>query len=564
MSLKQLLRISHISAALLFAAVFISAQPVRPDFNRPQVYDVQHYTMRLSFDRPVKKVMGETTVSFKPLKDGLAAADFDAVGIQFESVTLEGGPALKFASGPEKITVTLDRPYNASETVAVRFKYSAAPKKGIYFIPEKREGSEVMRAPLIWTQGEPEEARHWLPSFDHPGDKATTEQIITVPKGETVIGNGQLLGRKENGGTVTWHYKMPVRHSTYLISFVIGEYTHATTMYRDIPMGVYVYPGTEGIIGPAFGKTGAMMKAFEDATGVQYPFNKYDQTIVGGFTFGGMENITATTLADTEVFFAATDFGRPFVEDLVSHELAHSWFGNMVTCRNWAELWLNEGFATFMEAVARERLNGRDDYIRKVRSDAEEFIIDDAVNKKRHGLFNVLAKPDDSLFDTTTYKKGGAVIHTLREEIGDAAFWKGVNIYLTRHKFDSVETPDLQKTMEEASGKDLKWFFDQWVYRGGHPKLDVRHTYNAAAKTLQLTVSQTQRADSLTPSAFRFPLEVEFTLPKTPASPAERKTETVQVTKRTETFTIPLAAKPTAVKIDPNEKVPLKTVKMLP
>src|SRR4029079_11279931 len=179
------------------------------------------------------------------------------------------------------------------------------------------------------------------------------------------------LGKTENAdGTETWHYKMPVPHSTYLISFVIGNYLKVEDRYKDIPLSFYVYPEMEAPARHAFGDTKRMIGVYEELTGVPFPYNKYDQTIVAEFQFGGMENITATTMADTEIFLADVDlFREGIVVDLVSHELAHSWFGDLVTCRNWAELWLNEGFATYMEAAYREKVNGRDDYIKAIRSD---------------------------------------------------------------------------------------------------------------------------------------------------------------------------------------------------
>jgi aminopeptidase N len=301
-----------------------------------------------------------------------------------------------------------------------------------------------------------------------------------------------------------------------------------------------------------------MMQVFEELTGVDYPYNKYDQTIVANFQFGGMENITATTMADTEIFFAQFDFARGNVENLVSHELAHSWFVNLVTCRNWAELWLNEGWATFMEAAFIEKAYGRAGYMRKIVSDAEIFMTDDAVNPKRNGLFNQNAGDISTLFDrpATIYNKGGAVLHTLREEIGDEAFWKGANIYLNRHKFGNVESSDLRKAMEEASGTDLGWFFDQWVYHAGHPKLEVRPVWNARSKTLKLTVVQTQKPDKLIPEAFRLPLDLEI------VTPGGTKTDRIDVRKRVEELSFKLDAKPTSITLDKLQKIPVKMVKV--
>ena len=552
----------HLITALFFAFT-VQAQTSRPDFNRASTYDVQHYVLRVSFDREKKTIHGDTTVRLKPLKDGFREIVLDSVDISYTSVTLDPeGSALKYKADGDKITVTLDRAYSVGETIGIRFQYSATPKKGIYFVPEGRQPNNTkVHSSQIWTQGEPDEARHWFPSFDFPSDKATTEQYITADKGETVIGNGDLVGQKENpDGTVTFHYNLPIPHSTYLVSFVIGEYVKTTEKYKDIPLGYYVYPGKEAIVPKAFGKTQDILRVFEELTQTPYPYSKYDQTIVSGFTFGGMENITATTMADNEIFLAVYPFGASAVEDLVSHEAAHSWFGNLVTCRNWAELWLNEGFATFMEAAYREKMYGRPAYIVKVMSDAENFLADDAVNPRRNGLFNRNADNVGALFDrpATTYNKGGAVLHTLREQIGDKAFWSGVKAYLDRHKFSNVESTDLKNAMEAASDADLDWFFDQWVYGLGSPKLDIKQSFNQRTKTLTLTVAQTQKTDKLTPVAYRLPMDLDIVTER------GTKPEKVDVTKRLETFNFKTDGKPLRIRLDKLEKIPLKTVKIGP
>jgi aminopeptidase N len=455
------------AAFLLFVAAAIP-QTIRPDFNRTQDFDVQHYVLRTSFDPAKRIVFGDTTVKLKALVTGLSTVELDAEALRIDSVVSESSNSpLAYKVGSGKLIVTLDKKYAPGDDISIRVKHSSTPKKGVYFVDEKREKGQLAHPAQIWTQGEPDEARHWFPLFDFPSDKATTEQFITVPRSQTVISNGKLLSKSDNAnGTSTFHYSMDVPHATYLISFVVGEYVKIEEKYKDIPLGYYVYPGRERIVPLAYGKTKEMMGIFEELTGVPYPYNKYDQTIVANFTFGGMENITATTMADSEIFYAGVEFLRGGVEDLVAHELAHSWFGNLVTCRNWAELWLNEGFATFMEAAVREKMYGRKDYIRKIRLDAENFMIDDAVGKKRFGLFNQEAGNVSALFDrpAITYNKGGAVVHQLREQVGNDAFWKAVNIYLNRHKDGSVETSDLQKAMEEVSGQQLGWFFEQWVY----------------------------------------------------------------------------------------------------
>lgn len=552
-----------IAAAIFFTCTAWAQPAARPNFNRPQTYDVQHYVIRASFDRGARKVKGDTTVVLKPLKAGFTTAELDAADMIFNSVKLEeSGKKLRFRVVPGKIVVTLDKPYKPDDTLSLRFLYTATPKKGVYFVDEQKDGARVINPAQIWSQGEADEAHHWFPCFDFPSDKATTEQFLTVKKGETVVANGELVDRKENtDGTETVHYRMPVPHSIYLLSFVIGDYVKVDDSYGTVPLGFYVYRGREDIARQAFGKTKDMMRVFEEVTGVKFPYNKYDQTIVAAFQFGGMENITATTMSDVEIFSALAPMSISDVQDLVSHELSHSWFGDLVTCKNWAELWLNEGFATYMEAVYREKTQGHDNYIAKVRNDAETFIIDEAINPNRNALYNLNAGNVAALFDrpATIYNKGGAVLHTLRVEIGDEAFWKAINTYLNKHKFDSVESTDLQHEMEDASGRKLDWFFDQWVYHGGLPRLTMAPIYEPKTNTLSLTVTQIQKADKLTPAVFRIPMEI------TVETEAGTKNLPLNITKRSEVFTYKLDSKPTKqLLIDRDMRIPIKLVKLMP
>lgn len=545
----------------VFLGLFISANAQRSDFNRAQTYDAQHYLLNVRFDHAKRIVFGDVSVRIKPLRDGFREARFDAVALKFESVRL-GEEDLKYKTDGKSINVTLDRDYKTGEDITIRFKYSANPKKGVYFVDElkEKEKGKIPHSAQIWTQGESEEARHWFPSFDHPSDKATTEQIITVKSPNTVIGNGELLSNTKNAdGTTTFHFKMPVPHSTYLVSFVVGEYEKFEDKYGDVTLTNYLYPNNTALNKNAYGKTKDILKAFEELTGVKYPFNKYDQTMVANFSFGGMENITATTMADTEIAFANLEFLRGNVEDLVSHEIAHSWFGNNVTMKNWAELWLNEGFATFMEAAVREKFYGREEYIRKIGVDAESFIADDEISKGRFGLFNETAANTDKLFDrpAVTYNKGGAVVHMLREQVGDANFWKAINLYLTRHRFGSVETTDLQRVMEETSGQKLDWFFTQWVYGTSYAKLNIKQRYDEPTKSLVFDIEQTQKGDQV-PQAFRLPLEIQI---KFADGQGAIKTGRLEITGRKQNISIAVPTKPETVTFDPNTKLPLVAIK---
>jgi len=551
------------ATTILFAAFSVPAQKPRPDFNRYSDFDVQSYVIRASFDRSKKEVFGDTTVAFKPTKPDFRSIELDAVGLNFSSVKLDpSGQALQYRTTPTKVIVTLDKSYQPADTVAIRFVYTTMnPKKGVYFRDaERASNGQEEHSSQIWSQGEAEEARYWFPGFDFPSDKALTEEYITAGADETVIGNGEFLGKTTNdNGNVTWHYKMPVPHSTYLVSFVIGKYSRIDDKYKDVPLGYYVYPGIEPIGKKAFGDTPDMIRVYEQLTGVPFPYNKYDQTIVAQFQFGGMENITATTMNDSEIMMAAMG-ENGITLDLVSHELAHSWFGDMVTCRNWAELWLNEGFATYMEAAYREQRMGRDDYMSKIREDAADFLIDESINKRRHPLFDLNAKNVDGLFDdpNTTYQKGGAVLHQLREQVGTEAFWKGINIYLNAHRFANAESTDLRKAMEQASGQDLGWWFDEWVYSGGAPSLNVTQLWHPRTKTLTVTVTQVQKPDAITPATFHLPMDVKVT------TPSGERTEKMDITKRLQVFSYKLSDRPSKLEIDPGDKIPIKTVKIHP
>jgi aminopeptidase N len=572
MIIQKFYRTFSVFFILLFFVFLSFAQTPQPDYTRIRTYDVQHYVIRVSFDRSNKVVFGDTTVQFKPLKGNFKTIELDAANLKFASVVLEPqNKNLEYKTIGEKVIVSLDKTYSPDELISVRFKYSTTkPKKGVYFIDAHREDGKVVRDSQVWSQGESEEAHFWFPSYDFPDDKATSEEFITVEKGETAIGNGELLETTENAnGTRTFHYKMSVAHSSYLTSFVVGTYKKFVETYKNIPLGYYVYakentpmsftvlPETNATIPTVYARTKEMIRVYEQLTAIDFPYNKYDQTIVSNFQFGGMENITATTMADTEILF--TPEGN--VMDLVSHELAHSWFGNLVTCKNWSELWLNEGFATFMEAAYREKIFGREDYLRKVRENALQFMASDAVSRNRHGLFFKAARPDEDLFNlnnaSITYQKGGAVIHTLRETVGTENFWKAINVYLNRHKFQNVESKNLQTAMEETSGMSLDWFFSQWVYGAGYPKLSVRHNYNPRTKTLNLTVTQTQIPDSKTPSAFRLPINVEITTAK------GTQNQAIEIKKRTETFSLKFDEKPSKIMLDREEKIPLKLVNYL-
>ena len=544
------LLIFFLLSANLFQVVFAQNN----NFNRTRTFDVQHYLIRTTFDRKEHTIFGETTISLKPLKDNFKSFALDGADLKFYSIKLDADSRdLQFRVENEKVYIALDKEYSPNDLIKIRLKYSAKPKKGVYFVNAEREDGEVLHDAQIWTQGEAEETHYWFPSYDFPDDKAMTEQFLTVGPNETAISNGELIETTPNAdGSKTFHFKTNFPHSVYLTSFVIGNYVKFSELYKNIPLTVYLYPGKERFYKKVFGNTAQMMQIYEELTGIAFPYNKYEQTIAAHFALGGMENITATTLSDRDIFFSEEN--SLVVEDIISHELSHSWFGDLVTCRNWSELWLNESFATFMEAAYREKMYGRSDYLRKITQDRDIYFDAESKMKRKHGLFNQSARPDDSIFDAVTYQKGGAVLHTLRETVGDTNFWKAINIYLNKYKYENVETADLQRVFEDVSKQNLDWFFKQWIYGVGFPKLNLKYKYDKDKKQLNLTVNQTQKPEDLIPPAFILPLELEILTKNGAVS------EKISITKREEKFSFNLNDAPTEIVVDKDLKVPLKKV----
>jgi aminopeptidase N len=516
----------------------------------PRTFDVLNYTIRTRFDVPNKTVIGDETVTLKPLTRDFHSLDLDASSMKIEAVTLSDGNAtLQWTQPPDKLAITLDRAYEPNESINVRIQYRATPEKGIYFIPQIRGSAGFTKPAQIWSQGEPEENHYWFPCYDYPDDKATSEQYITTDADETAISNGALVETTNNrDGTHTFHWKMEQPHSSYLISLVVGNYAKLTDSYKNIPLEYYTYPGTEDVARRAFAKTPEMIRVFSEKLDFEFPFNKYAQTIVANFIFGGMENITATTHADTEILSGAGSESEISKENLISHELSHSWFGDLVTCKDWSQAWLNEGFATFMEAVFRESEAGHDAYLAEMRSSAFLYFLEDQFKYRRPIVSDRYGSPID-LFDATLYKKGGLVLHMLRETVGDEMFWKALHKYLVENQNKVVETSDLQRAFEETTGKKLDWFFDQWVYKAGFPELRVRSLYNPRTQMLALDVAQTQVPDATTPSVFRLPVDIEL------ATAQGKRTEHIEITERQHRFTFKLDGKPLLIRFDKGERI---------
>ena len=495
-------------ACALFAPATLPARPMllqqaqqtqkRPlppiQYLPPRDYDMRNITLNLKFDWEREQALGTATITFSPLVANLRRVEFDAGHMTFNSVKMEpAGAPLQFINDMknEKLRIMLDRAYQPSDTLTVTIDYRTNGKmdgeglpgfgRGLTFI--KPRADDPTRPRQIWSQGETTYNHYWFPCFDHPNDFATSEMIATVEKPLMVISNGRLLETRDNrDATRTFHWKMEQPHASYLTSIVVGEYVPVEEKYQGIPIISYVYPNEvkEGRVTTA--RLLEMVKFYSEKTGIKYPYAKYAQTMARDFG-GGMENITATTQTDQMIHDARFELDGDS-DGLQSHELAHQWFGDYLTCRSWGDLWLNESFATYFQALWDEHRLGRDDFLYlDVKGNQDAYYTAWRNNLRRPIVTNNYRNPD-SVFDTYAYPRGGAVLHMLRMTLGDEAWWRAINYYLRKYPHQPVQTEQFRIAIEESTGQPMDWFFEQWLYKMGHPVFRVTKNYDAATKTL--------------------------------------------------------------------------------
>jgi aminopeptidase N len=523
-------------AAIVTASVRLNADE---PYARNRDYDLQHSKIALRFDVEHKKVIGDVTHSVSILREGTSKLAFDSVALSIESVTVNKVPA-KFETTASKLIVPLSAPAHPGEKFDVEIRYEATPVKGLYFIlPDKDYPN---RPKQIWTQGESEDTRYYLPTYDYPNDRLTTETILTVPASWITVANGKLASvTKTTNDMKTWTWRESLPSSTYLITVVAGEFDEVKQTWRGLPVTYYAPKGRGDRLTPNYERTPAMMELFSKKLGFDYPWEKYSQTMVDDFVAGGMENSSATTNTSSSLRNPKLIPEFPGDEDaLISHELAHQWFGDTVTCNDWGNIWLNEGFATFFETLWTESHYPKDqaDYDRW--NAIHEWLAQENLYAKsivRHDF------DDSSEFDDNAYGKGGLVLYMLRQQIGEDAFYRGLHHYLEVHRGQNVVTADLIKSLDEANHINLQQFFDEWIYGAGAPKFDVSYSYDDAKHQIALTVKQTQKVEGRV-GIFHVPVDVEITT----ASGA--KLHKIAVAKDSETFLLPSDTAPLMVLFD--------------
>ena len=534
----------HLAAVLLLVcAAALSARGDEP-YARNRDYDLQHSKIALQFDLVEHKVLGDVTHTLAILREGTARLAFDSVGLTIRSVTVNAQEA-KFETTAAQLLVPLPAAAHAGEKFTVEIRYEGKPKKGLYFIlPDKNYPS---RPKQIWTQGESEDTRYYLPTYDYPNDRLTTEMIVTVPGDWLTVSNGKLVSVRDAGkGQKTWRWVESVPSSTYLITLVAGELDEVKETWHGMPVTYYAPRGQGERLAVNYSRTPAMLDLFSKKLGVDYPWEKYAQAMVDDFVAGGMENSSATTNTSSSLVHPKLAPEYATGEDnLISHELAHQWFGDLVTCKDWGNVWLNEGFATFFEYLWTESHYGKE------QADYERW-------SNARGWFsqpNLFVRPivrydfsDSSEFDGNAYGKGGWVLYMLRQQIGEEAFFRGMKHYLEANRGKNVVTADFARAVEEATSENIDQFLAQWVYGAGAPQFDLRYTYDSAKKEVRLEVKQTQKLEGRV-GLFRVPVEVEVT------TASGTKSFPITVAKDAETFTFPADAAPLLVLFDKGGKI---------
>jgi aminopeptidase N len=454
--------------------------PTTRDFHQ------RHLEIHVTPDIVAGSVKGEVRVAFESLVDALKTLRLHCLETQVQGVVGEKGQALPHALKDGVLSVELAAALGRGQDSAVTIAYVSKPTQGLFFHkPTKEDPSTPLE---LYSQGEGTDNRRWIPCYDEPDDRCSWEVHATVAADLETISNGVLKGSTKNDdGTRTDHWDFDARGPTYLISLIVGRFATVTDKWKDVVLEYHGPVGREEDLKTALGQTPAMMQVFSDYTGLDYPWPRYAQTFVWDFVYGGMENTTATTL---NIRALHGPKARPNYrsEGLVSHELAHMWFGDLLTCRTWDHIWLNEGFATYFTDLYFESRYGTDELLLRRRDQNADYMRGTpdpaALDLKKKPRGDVPLE----LHGGKQYDRGAAILHTLRREIGDTAFKEGVRRYVAGWRDCAVATEDLRVAMEQAAGQDLRWFFDQWVYGVGYPVLEVSHD----AEKGRLLVKQVQ------------------------------------------------------------------------
>lgn len=505
-----------------FDTLVISAAPSRPNYKaaEPQLVDLIHTKLEVGFDWENQYLIGKAEVTLRPYfyatnKVLLDAHNFDfrKVALKLDSSMLE----LKYQYDGSQMVLELDREYTRNDTLTLFFDYTAKPNekpvgggsaiaqdKGLFFI--NPTGEQAHKPRQIWTQGEPESNSGWFPTVDAPNQRMSQELFITVDEKYTTLSNGAMVFQSINGdGTRTDYWKQDQPHAPYLTMMAVGEFIVVEDSWDEIDVNYLLESSYAPYAKAIFGNTPEMLEFYSKRLGVPYPWDKYHQVVVRDYVSGAMENTSAVIhgefLHQTERELLDSDN-----EDVIAHELFHHWFGDLVTCESWANLPLNESFATYGEYLWIEYKYGREAADEHLNDDLGDYLSESRGKKVNMIRFDH-DTPDD-MFDSHSYAKGGRILHMLRKELGDEAFFETLRVYLETNRYRAVEIHDLRLAAEKVTGKDLNWFFDQWFLSSGHPELEIAYQWDADKGVQSITVTQKQNFDN-TP-IYRLPITIDL------------------------------------------------------
>lgn len=543
--------------------------PERPIYNASitKKFDLIHTKLDVKFNWEKAHLYGKAELTLAPYFYSQNQLVLDARGMDISQVALvekttEGEISLetaiihhelKYEYDSLQLTIDLDKEYTREDTIQIFISYTSKPNelktggssaitedKGLYFINEKGEDKE--KPQQIWTQGETQSNSAWFPTIDAPNQKMTQEIAITIENKFKTLSNGTLTYSEDNGnGTRTdfWEHNKP--HAPYLVMMAIGDFAVVTDTWRGMTVDYFVEKEYEQYARDIFGLTPEMLEFYSNKLGVDYPWAKYSQVVVRDYVSGAMENTSAVIHGDFVQQTKREMIDGSAGEDVIAHELFHHWFGDLVTCESWANLPLNESFATYGEVLWREYKYGADKAAEGLQNDLNTYLdeVKDG-NHKQMVRFGYTDKED--MFDRHTYQKGGRILHMLRNYMGDDAFFAALKYYLEQNKYTDVEMHQLRMTCEKITGEDLNWFFNQWFYAKGHPQLNITYNYNDSLKTQTIIVKQIQ--DFKVAPVYKLPVKIDIYV--------NGKIETKEVTidKVDNEFTFDLTSKPDLVNFD--------------
>ena len=512
---------------------------------KEKTHTLIHTKLKVNFNFEEKQLNGEAWITAKPHFYATSAFILDAKAMLIHEISLNGN-ALDYNYDDYKITIKLPKEYTKQEEFTIYLKYTARPEKvkeqgsvaikaakGLYFI--NADGRDKHKPKQIWTQGETEGSSCWFPTIDAPNQKTTQEIYITVPNKYKTLSNGKLISKTTEQGNRTDYWKMDLKHAPYLVFMGVGEFEIIEDSYKDIPVNYYVEKEYAKYAKDIFGNTPEMMQFFSEKLGVPFPWNKYSQIVVRDYVSGAMENTTAVVHGEQAYQTAGQLIDQNTHENTIAHELFHHWFGDLVTSESWSNLTLNESFANYSEYLWQEYKYGQEAADMQMHENVMLYLDGQEANKKLV-RFEYLDKED--MFDLVSYNKGGAILHMLRNYLGDEAFFTSLKIYLNEYKFKVAEAHQLRLVFEKVTGKDLNWFFNQWYFGANHPKIDISYDYNKLRKTVTVNVQQLQA------QSFQFPLTLDI------FEGNKRRRETVFIENNDTSFTFNFKIQPTLIQVN--------------